>query len=436
MYTRSSGDILVNDLGPSGQPWISWLGYDSGGGAYPIGPNGPWTSGQAPAQPIVTRATALITGPLTAAPFKLTDPADPTRLLSPSRWLTDPMLTRADARYGPAAHPAVSRIPRGNFWTDWIRSAAWWGEGALLAAEDETGAPVAGSMRLLNPRLLTTERDETGALVWVVGAESGSGRAVFDREGRIQLGTLTYRLIVLRDPHSPVDAEGRSRGVFERSPDAFRLGRQIESYASGTFRSGIPAGYLKSTQPHMSQETADQLKAKWLENHGGDRRSIAVLNATTEFVPLNLSPVDAALGEVKRLSIADVAFAFGIDPYTLGAGLGNSATYSNVRDNWSNHRDFGLAPWIAAVEDTLSALLPGTQAVKVNLDGFANPTPAERYAAYGIALDHEILTRDEVRRMEGLPPLPPPPAAPVPAPVISPPAAVPNPPEADEEAAA
>jgi HK97 family phage portal protein len=155
----------------------------------------------------------------------------------------------------------------------------------------------------------------------------------------------------------------------------------------------------------MTQTAADKLKAKWLENHGGDRRSIAVLNSTTEFVPINLSPVDAALDQVKRLNVADVAYAFGLDPMTLGAGLNNSATYTNLRDAWENHRDFGLGPWIAAVQDTLSALLPGSQTVTVNLDGFANPGPAERFAAYTTALAAGILTLDEVRALEGLPPL-------------------------------
>jgi HK97 family phage portal protein len=140
--------------------------------------------------------------------------------------------------------------------------------------------------------------------------------------------------------------------------------------------------------------------------HGGDRRSIAVLNATTDFQPLNLTPVDAALDSVKRLNLADLAFSFGLDPMTLGAGLQNSATYTNLRDAWANHRDFGLAPWTAAVEGTLSALMPGTQSVRVNLDGFANPTAAERFSAWEIALRARIVTVDEVRAAEGLPPLP------------------------------
>jgi hypothetical protein len=293
------------------------------------------------------------------------------------------------------------------FWTEWIRSACWWGLGAFLTLEDETGQPLAGSLRLVDSRLLWTQRDAGGALHWVLGTGDSFGEdAVFDRDGYLALGAIRYRIVVLRNPHSPIDAEGMSQGVFALSPAAFRLSGQVDSYASGTFRSGIPAGYLKVQTPGLGQEQATELKTRWMAAHGGDRRSIAVLNATTEFVPLNLTPVDAALGEVKRLSIADVAYAFGLSPETLGVTMANSATYQNIREAWLNHRDFGLAPWIAAVEDTLSALLPGTQAVKVNIDGFASPPAAERFASYKVAIDSGVLTVDECRELEGLPPLP------------------------------
>lgn len=407
-YARTSGDMLVGGydgpgINPSDQPPIWWMGVDSGGGSYPIGPNGPYTYGSGEALPVVTRATSLITGPLTAAPFRVLELGFGGQPLGRPRWVTDPMLCRDDGRFGTDIYPAASKISRGNFWAEWIRSACWYGLGAFICQEDNVGQPMAGTLRLVDPRLLFTTRED-GVLCWTLGAD-GSDQAVFDRNGFLQLGPISYRLVVLRNPHSSVDSEGMSMGTFAMSPRAFGLSDQIDTYASGTFRSGIPAGYLKVTTPGLAQEGADDLKASWLRNHGGDRRSIAVLNATTEFVPLNLSPVDAALGEVKRLSIADVAMAFALDPMTLGAGLNNSATYTNLRDAWSNHKDFGLAPWIGAVQDTLSSLLPGTQGIAVDLDRFANPPLKERVETGKLAVEAGLMTRDEWRSLEGLPPL-------------------------------
>lgn len=405
-YARTPNSFLVND--PDGfpsdfPPAMWWMGIDSGGGQYPIGPNGPWSQSVG-AIPAVIRATALITGPLTAAPFRVLDASSFGQPVPSPRWLTDPMLLRTDERFGGPVYPEVSQLGRGEFWAEWIRSAIWSGIGAFVFNEDATGQPLAGTLRNIHPRMLTTERVD-GSLCWVLGSSEDYESVVFDRDGYAEIGPFRYRILVLRNPHSPVDTEGMSQGVFELTPSAFRLAGQIDTYASGTFRSGVPAGYLKVSAPGLTKENAADLRTRWLASHGGDRRSIAVLNSTTDFHALNLSPVDAALDSVKRLNLADVAFAFGLDPMTLGAGLQNSATYTNLRDSWENHRDFGLALWISGVQDVLSALLPGERSVAVNLDGFANPSPKDRFDAYAVAIDSGVLTRDEARALEGLPPL-------------------------------
>ena len=440
-YARTTGNLLVNDPDgfPSAYPPVWWMGLDSGGGSYPIGPNGPWTHGQAAALPAVTRATSLIVDPIAQSPLKVQELGFGGKPLGTPRWLTDPMLLRPDARFPADLYPAVVKLGRSQFFGDWIRSALWWGVGAFLCVEDETGQPLAGSLRLVAPQMVSTTRAADGTLRWVLGNITElDDMAVFSRDGYLTLGAVTYRIVVLRNPASPVDVEGHSMGVFEMSPGAFQMATQIETYSSGQFRSGVPNGYLKVETPGLQQPQADELKASWMRSHGGDRRSIAVLNATTQFVPINLSPVDVALEQVKRLNIADVAFAFGIDPMMLGASMNNSATYSNVRDYFRQHRDLGIGIWVAAVQDVLTALLPGTQGVKVDLDEFTRAEPAERYAAYQVALNAGVLTVDEVRAMEGLPPLPEQPKPEPPPQLQAPDPSVPDPsaPQAELEPAA
>lgn len=436
-YARTAGDFLTGGVNPSDSPPVQWwYGIDTGGGAYPIGPNGPWPTGWGAGLPVVTRATSLITGPLTAAPFKIQELGFGGQPLGRPRWVTDPCLTRPDERFGAGVLPDAAKLTRGNFWSSWIRAAIHHGTGAFLCNEDETGQPIAGSLRLIDPLLLSCERAEDGSLRWVIGSEGArpEDKVMFSRDGYVTLGPITYRIVTLRNPHFATDVEGHTPGVFEGHPGAFRLSGQIDTYTSGTFRSGIPAGYLKVDQSMngMTQDQADELKAKWMDSHGGDRRSIAVLNAFTSFVPLNLSPVDAALAEVKRLSVADVAMAFALDPEVLGTSLSNSATYKNAQEYWTRHRDFGLSAWIAAVQDTLTSLLPGTQGVVVDLDRFSNPEPMVRFEGYAVAIAAGVLTPNECRELEGLPPLPEPkPAPPPPPPEVGaapPPPPVPAPP--------
>jgi hypothetical protein len=67
--------------------------------------------------------------------------------------------------------------------------------------------------------------------------------------------------------------------------------------------------------------------------------------------------------------------------------------------------------------------MPGSGVVRVNLDGFANPTKAERFEAWKVALEAGIVTLDEVRAAEGMPPMadvPPPAAQPASSPPTTP----------------
>lgn len=379
---------LTSGVADGGSPPAWWIGESREDGCSPIGPHGP-----SPRQrlgwglPIVTRATSLIVDPLTTGLFRVLKDGRP---VPAPLWMADPQLLRPAPGSGSSSLPVALRHTRSIFWRGLLSQAVWWGRSFLLFECDAAGDPLAGTLRVV-PRFNVTETEE--------GLFALADDVVSDFDGRFEIGGRTYRLARLDNPHSP-------RGVFWDMPDAFELGRKIASYAGGIFGSGVPNGYLKVTAAGLTKDQADQLKARWLAAHGGDRRSIAVLNSTTDFTPIQYSPVDSALAEVKRLSIADIAYAFGMAPETLGVTMGNSATYSNVEQWFEAHRDFALSPWIASLEGFLSALVPWRSEAKVNLDVFESPPFSERMAAYATALSAGILTVDEVRALDGLDPLP------------------------------
>jgi hypothetical protein len=357
---RAAWDRFTGDMSVAGTEGLHYIGYDT----WPAVLHGPGQS--APERlPVTTRATNLIVGPLTAAPYQLQDALTGEQLPTP-RWLADPMLLRPDARLvdGLAAFPHTKRLTRSGFFREVIRSCIWYGIGAFVYSPSSTGEPIAGTMRQVHPGALSINNDGN----WRLGV--GNETVDFNREGSAFIGNTEYRICVLRNPLSPVLEDGTVLGVFGLSPSAFEIASSIDSYTAGTFRSGVPAGYLRVNTPGLNQAQADELKSKWLAAHGGDRRSIAVLNATTEFNPISFSPVDAEAVAIKRMGIGDVAMAFGLPPEVLGVSLSNSSTYVNVGDTWDRLRAFGLSPWIAELEDALSALAPLSQVVQVDITAF------------------------------------------------------------------
>jgi HK97 family phage portal protein len=396
-YDRSSGDMLINE------PQFMWLGHDSGGGRYPIGPNGPFHTECLPA---ITRLTSIIVDPLTASPWTVAESTTGLpragAVMAPPRWMTDPQLLRPDDRYPITALPAVRRMPRSTFWATWLRSAVWFGAGFLLFSEDATGAPLPGSLRVLHPGSVKPVRNDFGTVVWEIG--DGPDTVRTDRDGYL-LMPGSMRLIVLRDPHGEVDAEGRSVGMFERNRGTFRLGDTIDNYTAGIYRSGVPSGFLKVSTPGLDPEKAQTIRHAWMNAHGGDRRSVAVLNATTDFKPIQFSPVDVALIEGKRASLADMAMAFALDPGgALGLSMGGSLTYSNEVSMFARLRQ-DLMPWVVAVEETIGALLPNGRDMRIDFSSLTRPDSTQHYASVTALHASGLITDDEGRAMLGLPPM-------------------------------
>lgn len=395
-YDRSSGDMLINE------PQFMWLGHDSGGGAYPIGPNGPFHVQTLPA---ITRLTAIIVDPLASSPWTVAESTTGLpragAVFPPPRWMTDPQLLRPDERYPITALPAARRMPRSTFWATWIRSAVWLGAGFLLFAEDSQGAPVPGSLRVLHPSSVRPVRNEFDTLVWEIGEGADTVRT--DRDGYL-LMPGRMRIVVLRDPHAEIDGEGRSIGMFERNASAFGLAESIRNYTNGIYRSGIPAGFLKVSTPGLDPEKARTIRQAWMSAHGGDRRSIAVLNATTDFKPIQFSPVDAALIEGKRSNLADMAMSFGLDPGgALGLSMGGSMTYSNAQNQFARLRQ-DLLPWIVAVEQTIGALLPNGRDMRIDFAELTRPDPTQQIPVINEAISSGLLDVNEGRAQLGLPP--------------------------------
>ena len=193
---------------------------------------------------------------------------------------------------------------------------------------------------------------------------------------------------------------GHGTGVIDKHGAELGLAAATREFAANAYRSGVPAGYLKVAAPMVTQDQADDLKARWMAAHGSTRRSIAVLNATTEFHPIALSPIDGQLDAAREWSLRDIAIAFGVPPYMLGVP-GDSSTYANVESRMIELRTFSLLPWIRRAESCLDAQLPRGTSLKITTDATLRADTKTRFEAYQIAVQNGWLTVDEVRRARG-----------------------------------
>lgn len=88
LWHRADGDDMLAKPLVGGDPGVVWIGSDQWPGV--LG-----RSAAPEGLPVTTRATSLITGPLTAAPYLVVDDETGGAVPTP-RWLGDPMLLRPD----------------------------------------------------------------------------------------------------------------------------------------------------------------------------------------------------------------------------------------------------------------------------------------------------------------------------------------------------
>jgi len=398
-YARTDSDLLIGGDLPSGQEPSSiwWMGDDR------------MVFNRSPGATLaaVTRATSLIADTIGTLNWRVlsggSDALTSVVELPSPRWIIDPMLVRPDARFGLSPTPAAVRLTRSAFWSQWIRGALTQGCGSLIFEEASDGQPVAGTLRVLNNAMVTPM--DTPFVHRRIGSEDG-GYVDTDYDGRFEIGGRIYRLVELLNPYDRVDEMGCARGVLEMHAAEFGMALQQVEYGSSTYRSGVPAGYLKVQVPNFSADQAAALKRKWLESHGGDRRSIAVLNSTTDFQPLSMSPLDMELIRSRQMSLIDISNMFGVPVHMLGGSDGSSNTYSNAESRNRDFTTFGLAPVASAAEDLVGSLMPQGQYVEVSFTGLLRSDTATRYAAYSTAIRDGWLHPNEVRVLENLPPIP------------------------------
>jgi HK97 family phage portal protein len=178
-----------------------------------------------------------------------------------------------------------------------------------------------------------------------------------------------------------------------------------EQYAQEFYsESGIPDGVLTAPGA-LTEPEATLLEAQWTAAQSG-RRKTAVLPQGVTWEPVTMNNADAQYIESRQFSVSDIARLFGIPGGKLGAvQSGSSLTYTNLESLQSQYATDAVRPVSEELESQFGDLLPRTQEVRFDFRHLIRADTPTRYNVYETALRSKILTPNEVRRLEGLPPL-------------------------------
>jgi len=402
IHTATDGrDVLFND--PDGweidSPWLWWDGDSANNpnAGRTIGnpiPGAEYAGGYlGEAIPVITRCLQLTADRVASMPWKVYRGRE--RLETPS-WINDPQALARDGRRLFAGGSMDVRFSNVEFWSQYLRSLLLEGEGIVYTPrlpDEETGeptGPIVAPCYVLNPRHVEIVNGRYA----VPDADASDGWTYLDPR----------ELIVTRWVVQP--GKKRGIGILQAHLHDLGMARELRGYSENLLQRGVPLGYLKSSKPDMDQVQADKLKENWMRQHGATSKSIAVLNATTEFVPITINPQAMQYAEMAKLSYWNLCHLFGIPPTKLGLSLGTSLQYTTLESANAEYVQDGLMTIARRVEAAIDAALPIGQSLKIDFNQLLRADTTSRYEAYRVGIESGFLTVDEVRALEDLPILP------------------------------
>jgi HK97 family phage portal protein len=206
--------------------------------------------------------------------------------------------------------------------------------------------------------------------------------------------------------------------------EALGLNASLTTASVALWKNGaVPAGILSVPSGPTAQDAVGALKDAWSARHEGPeaRGRIAVVTGDVSFSAVSMPLSDAEFINTRHLSTAEIARVFRVPVSVIGGTTGDSVTYKNAVGEAEILVKFGLQPSLRLIEEAIGLdadLLPGESAgCTFDVDTLLlRPDPASRAAITIQLVAAGLLTRDEARAQEGLPPLPadfvPPMAAP------------------------
>lgn len=194
--------------------------------------------------------------------------------------------------------------------------------------------------------------------------------------------------------------------------DSLGLGLAQIQHAARHYQNGTTSSGLLVPDSPMKPEQVDQALNYWDKYNSGPTRSgqAGIMPFGLKYQKLGNSLQESQYVEGRHLSIEDVANITGVPIDLLNSG-DKTSTYASAEQRMRQFVLFTLRTWCKRFEEEInskifSARELGKTFVKFNLDGLLRGDTEARSTYYNTLLQNGVLTRNEVRELEGRNPMP------------------------------
>jgi HK97 family phage portal protein len=196
---------------------------------------------------------------------------------------------------------------------------------------------------------------------------------------------------------SPIE---RAQRTIQTKASAERFGRAV--FGNGMLLSGaitVP-GPLSEPQLRMLRE---EVTAQYVGAHNAWKPGIFAGGAKWDVPQLSLEQMQFLA--LQGWGVNEIARLYRIPPHLIGDVERSTSWGTGIEQQTIGFLRYTVRSYLVRIEAAYRRLLPPGQSVRFSVDGFLRGDVKSRYEAYQIALNAQIMTRDEVRALEDLPPV-------------------------------
>ena len=283
-------------------------------------------------------------------------------------------------------------INSNSFWQQCMISLLMDGNAFVRIFRD----PITGqilSMMVLNPMKVAVSRKANGTKRFTYTGEDGKDLSTDD------VLHITGSIVM--------PGEIRGKSTIDTLKENFGLSMSLESFAARFFGQGTSQNGVIEYPGALTAEQADNLSKSFDRAHKGYRKAhkTGILSGGATFKPTMVANDQAQMLDSRRLAVEDVARIFRVPTNMIGLNEKGATSYNSNEQNAISFVTHTLRPWLAKLEDAFSALLPDFAYLQWNTDDLLRGDYATRIEGYAKMLQNGVMSTNEVRRKENMPPI-------------------------------
>lgn len=178
------------------------------------------------------------------------------------------------------------------------------------------------------------------------------------------------------------------------------------------FRQGLLMSGTFETDQVVPEKLRDKFQERLDEYRGSVNAGKApLLESGIKYKAISMNPIDAQLLQSRAFNIEELCRWFRVPPFMVGHAEKSTSWGTGIEQQMIGFVTFTLRPWLTRIEQAIrkDLLLPverNRYFAEFAIEGLLRADSAARAAFYASAAQNGWMTRNEIRALENLPPMP------------------------------